>query len=439
MQLFNKFREQIPIEPNQKILLAVSGGIDSMVMMHLFYRLKISCSVAHCNFQLRGQESDDDEAFVRQQASNLYYKIFVSRFETKDYALENHLSIQMAARELRYTWFQKLAQVHQFDFIAVAHNRDDSLETFFINLGRGSGIAGLTGIRPVTCNIIRPLLFATRAEIEAFSKENNISFREDSSNTSDKYLRNYIRHNIIPGFEEVFPRFRESMAQNLEKLNDAYLLYQNQLQFVISEVVRNEGELSYIDIPKLLKTMTPKTILFEILKNYGFSSATVEEIFLVVNATPGKQFKSSSHKVIKDRDCYIISKINQESTDRIYIEEGTSELHQPISLTFEILDKAIEFRIEKNPFMAYLDYDKLEFPLLLRKWHPGDYFMPLGMTGLKKLSDFFIDQKLSLIEKENIWLLTSGEHIAWIVGKRIDDRFKVMENSTRILVISQKV
>jgi tRNA(Ile)-lysidine synthase len=307
------------------------------------------------------------------------------------------------------------------------------METFFINLGRGSGIAGLTGIRPVTGNIIRPLLFASRSDIEKFSKENNIPFREDSSNTSDKYLRNYIRHKIIPGFEEVFPHFRESMAQNLERLNDAYLLYQNQLQSITSEVVRDDGELSYIDIPKLLQTSAPKTVLFEILKNYGFSSATVEEIYLTVNAISGKQFMSATHKIVKDRDCFIISMLKDEGLERFYIEEGTSFVQEPIPLTFEILNKTTDFEIEKKPSMAFLDFDKLEFPLILRKWQSGDYFVPLGMTGLKKLSDFFIDQKLSLIEKENIWLLTSGNHIVWIVGKRIDDRFKVSPDTQKVL------
>jgi tRNA(Ile)-lysidine synthase len=435
MQLFNKFREQIHIEPGQKVLLAVSGGIDSMVMMHLFHRLKISCTIAHCNFQLRGQESDDDEAFVRQQASDLYYKIFVSRFETTEYASENHVSIQMAARELRYTWFQKLVKVHEIDYIAIAHNRDDAMETFFINLGRGSGIAGLTGIRPVTGNIIRPLLFATRTDIESFSKENDIPFREDSSNTSDKYLRNYIRHQIIPDLEEVFPNFRESMAQNLEKINDAFLLYQHSLESFISDVTRIDEKLVYIDIPKLLQTPAPKTILFEILRTYGFSSATVEEIYHLVNAMPGKQFLSTSHKVIKDRDCFIVSKLVHDKQERFYIEDGIANPNLPIALTFEIITKTPQFMIEKNPLIAFLDYDKLEFPLILRKWQPGDYFTPLGMTGMKKLSDFFIDQKLSIIEKENLWLLTSGNHIVWIVGKRIDDRYKVTESTMRILKV----
>ncbi|HEY4784801.1 MAG TPA: tRNA lysidine(34) synthetase TilS [Bacteroidales bacterium] len=436
MSLFEKFKQVIHTVPEKKFLLAVSGGIDSMVMMHLFYRLKSSCAVVHCNFQLRGEESDGDEAFVREQASKLYYKAFVTRFETEEYALENHLSIQMAARELRYTWFEKLLKVHQFDFISVAHNRDDAIETFFINLARGSGIAGLTGMRPTNGNVIRPLLSASRAEIEQYANENGITFREDSSNASDKYLRNYIRHQLIPDFEEAFPHFRETMAQNLEKLNDAYSFYKQAVNDEIDKITRLNEKLLFIDIPQLLTTPASKTVLFEILKNYGFSPATVDEIFNVTRAISGKQFVSATHKLVKDRDCFIVSELENEGNIRYYVDESTKAIENPIHLTLEILDKTMDFLIEKRPTLAFLDYDKLEFPLMLRKWQPGDYFAPLGMNGMKKLSDFFIDQKLSLIDKQNTWLLLSGNHIVWVIGKRIDDRFKVTETTQRILKIS---
>jgi len=441
MQLNEKFKETLHRfgldQPNNKILLAVSGGIDSMVMMYLFSHLKVNCAIAHCNFQLRSNESDDDEAFVREHASKLYFKIFVTRFETEEYAIENHLSIQMAARELRYTWFEKLTKVHQFDYIAVAHTRDDAIETFFINLGRGSGIAGLTGIRPISDKVVRPLLFTSRSDIEKYSKDNQIPFREDSSNASDKYLRNYIRHNIIPGFEEVFPHFRESMAQNLDKLNDAYSLYQQALTDEVSAIIRHDGDHLHIDIQTLLKSKAPKTVLFEILKNYGFSSSTVEEIFSVTHAISGKHFTSSSHKLVKDRECFIVSKLVSDGNLRHYIEEGTVNMEHPVPLSFEIIEKTAEFTIEKDSSSAFLDYNKIEFPLILRKWQSGDYFIPLGMSGMKKLSDFFVDLKLSIIDKENAWLLTSGNRIVWIVGKRIDDRFKITENTAKILRIKQ--
>lgn len=438
MQITEKFKELIDHQElkDKKFLLAVSGGIDSMVMMYLFNSYNTSCSIAHCNFQLRGDESDADETFVREQASKLYYKIFVSRFETKEYAEENHLSIQMAARELRYNWFNKLLKAHQFDYLAVAHNSDDAMETFFINLGRGSGIGGLTGIRPVTGTIIRPLVFTSRSEIEAYATEKQIPHREDSSNASDKYMRNYIRHKIIPAFKEIFPHFRETMAQNLNRLADASFLYSQALQGELANLVHQNNNLIYIDISKLLQTQVPKTILYEILKDYGFSSAMVDDIFHVANAIPGKYFCSATHKLVKDRDYYILSRLETDTQNRFYIEEGTTSIEHPINLRFEELAKAPDFIIEKDSSVALLDFDKIEYPLMLRKWQTGDYFVPLGMTDMKKISDFFIDNKLSVIEKEETWLLTSGNQIVWIVGKRIDNRFKITENTTKLLRIS---
>ena len=437
--LFEKFNSFVKdhkwFTADTKILLAVSGGIDSSVMMHLFHRSGMACAIAHCNFQLRGDESNDDEILMRERAISLNLQIFITRFETSAYAAENHLSIQMAARELRYNWFEKLAAAHNFEYIAVAHNRDDTLETFFINLGRGTGINGLTGIPLVSGNIIRPLLFASRPEIEQYANEHHISFREDSSNASDKYLRNYTRHKIIPVFEEAFPHFKKSLSQSLEKLNDARLLYQFAIDALVKNLVRQEKNLLYIDIPQLLKSPAPKTVLFEILRQYGFSSASVDEIFQLTEAMPGKLFYSSTHKLVKDRQCFIISKLEHEHTAKYYVEEGITVVNHPIHLNFEVFDEDAEFEIEKDSLVAQLDYDKLSFPLILRKWQPGDYFIPLGMKEMKKLSNFFIDIKLSIIDKDNTWLLISGDQIAWIVGKRIDNRFKVTENTKRIVKI----
>ena len=437
--LFEKFNSFVKgqkwFNADSRILLAVSGGIDSSVMMHLFHRSGMACAIAHCNFQLRGDESNDDEIFVCERAASLNLQIFSTRFETSAYAAENHLSIQMAARELRYNWFGKLAVAHHFDYIAVAHNRDDALETFFINLGRGTGINGLTGIPLVSGNIIRPLLFTSRQEIEQYANDHQISFREDSSNASDKYLRNYTRHKIIPVFEEAFPHFKKSLSQSLEKLNDARLLYQFAIDTQVENIVRQEKDFFYIDIPQLLKSPAPKTVLFEILRQYSFSSASVDEIFQLTEAMPGKLFYSSTHKLVKDRQCFIISKPEHEHTAKYYVDEGTTAINHPIHLNFEVFDQDAEFVIEKNSLVALLDYDKLSFPLILRKWQPGDYFIPLGMKEMKKLSNFFIDIKLSIIDKDNTWLLISGDQIAWIVGKRIDNRFKVTESTRKIVKI----
>jgi tRNA(Ile)-lysidine synthase len=441
--LFEKFKsfinEKKLLPANNRVLLAVSGGIDSSVMMHLFYRLGIYCEVAHCNFQLRGNESDGDEAFVREIAARYEFPLFITRFETLEYASENKLSIQMAARELRYTWFRKLAQAHHIEKIAIAHNRDDAMETFFINLGRGRGSAGLTGMRTITDHIVRPLLFASRTEIEQYSRDNDINFREDSSNAEDKYMRNYIRHKILPAFEEIIPHFRDLLTRNMDRLNDAHILYRYALDHIIPSLVSEEKDILYIDIPKLELTPCPKTVLFEILKKYDFLASSIDEIYELFHASAGKQFFSNTHKLIKDRNRFIVSKITTETNTKFYIEDGTASMDFPIPLQFDMIQRPDNFAIDKDPSIAQLDYDKLSFPLILRKWQHGDYFTPLGMNGLKKISDFFIDMKLSLIEKENTWLLLSGNQIVWIIGKRIDNRFKVTDTTQKICVIKECV
>jgi tRNA(Ile)-lysidine synthase len=342
----------------------------------------------------------------------------------------------MAARELRYTWFEKLAKVHHFQWIAVAHNRDDSMETFFINLGRGSGISGLTGISAVSGNIIRPLLFASRNEIAEYAEKNVVKFREDSSNSSDKYLRNYIRHQVIPEFEEVFPKFRETLFQTIGKLSDANEIYRFALQGLTSAMVTSAGKLVEISIPLLKAAPAPKTILYELLKNYGFTSAVIDDIFHSTGSISGKKFFSSTHVVVKDRDKLIVSVTQDVETSRYYIEKDISGITFPIELKFEVIDRTSGFSISRDACHAFLDYDKLSFPLILRKWQQGDYFIPLGMKGMKKISDFFVDQKLSLIDKQNTWILTSADQIVWIAGHRIDDRFKLTDSSGRILKVT---
>lgn len=420
---------------NDKIILAVSGGIDSMTLLWLFAKTSLNCVVAHCNFSLRGEESDGDEAFVKQKAEEYGFPCFCQKFDTTGYAESNKISIQMAARELRYNWFRQLKKETQSSFIAVAHNRDDALETFFINLGRGTGIKGLISIQPKSEDIIRPLLYATRAQITAHSEKYQILFREDSSNKSDKYTRNFIRHKIIPSFEELYPAFRDTAAANIDKLNDISQLYDYSLKELIPKVFSRGKSESVINIQSLLKCPAPKTILFEILNEFGFTSPSIAEIFESCQSISGKQFFSTTHSLIKDRDTFIIVKTEKPGSEKFYIDDFNAPLTFPVQLEFLRSAKDENFEIIKDAHIAFLDFEKIEAPVILRKWQTGDYFIPLGMKGMKKVSDFFIDQKMSLVEKNNTWLLTSGKEVMWIVGSRIDNRFKVTEQTKEVLKI----
>lgn len=312
------------------------------------------------------------------------------------------------------------------------------METFFIQLGRGTGIAGLTGISSKSGNIFRPLLFATRAEIDQYAKENNIPYREDSSNKSDKYLRNYLRHNIIPEFTNAFPNFKKSFSRTLDNIGEAYQLYKATVDNKIKSIVEYRGDFIYINIPKLQQLQVPKTILFEIIRQYGFSSSMINEIFQAGYTQSGKKFYSQTHILIKDRNHYIISVIKDDNEKRIYIEDDCISIIYPLKLKFEIIEHVNFERLVNSAEIAQIDFDKLVFPLILRKWQFGDYFIPLGMKGMKKLSDFFIDIKLSLAEKEATWILTSNTQIVWIAGKRIDDRFKITDNTRKIYKITSE-
>ena len=416
------------LTPGSKVLAAVSGGIDSMVMLHLLHDASVNITAAHCNFGLRGDESNLDEDFVKTETEKLGVECRVKHFDTSAYAAQNSLSIQMAARELRHRWFQELTEHEGFDAVAIAHNRDDRIETLFINLARGTGIHGLSGIRPTNGKIIRPLLFASRNEIEAYAKTRGIAFREDSSNKSDKYARNYIRRHVIPGMEQFFAGMRQSMERSMEHFSEVELFYNEAIERYKKQVVSEKDDLLYIDLQSLYQSPSPPTLLYEILKPYGFANSIAAEICRDAKSfvSSGKQFFSHTHRLVHDRKSLILQKIEKEPQhDEYLIDEHTTEIETPIRLKIEKFDKYPEFTPDSNPNIAYLDGDKLQFPLVLRKWKHGDKFRPLGMKNMKKLSDFFIDAKLSLIEKEQRYVLVSGEQIAWIVGMRIDDRFKI--------------
>ncbi len=430
-------KNQQLFEPDTEILLTVSGGIDSVFMLHLFYECNFDFSIAHCNFKLRGDESDKDEQFVKQLAERYACAFYIKSFDTETYAEENNLSIQMAARELRYDWFEEIREKNNYDYIAIAHNLDDLIETFFINLIRGTGLKGLTGIKSKTNKIIRPILFAQRNEIIEYCSKKNISYREDSSNISTKYLRNKIRHEVIPLFKEINPSITETIIQNTIRFAHAEKIYSDTINQIKKIFVFKDADDYYINIQKLLeKGELKKTILFEILTEFNFSNKIIDDIVLSLDGTSGKKFFSSTHRLLRDREFLIVSPIKDKKENLYYIDEGSKEIKHPIHLKFSVVDNNDSFEITKDKLIAYIDYDKVEFPLLLRKWHKGDYFQPFGLPHFKKLSDFFVDNKFSINEKENTWILASGEKIIWVIGYRIDDRFKIISNTKKILIIN---
>jgi tRNA(Ile)-lysidine synthase len=403
-------------------------------MLALLHEAKVNCAVAHCNFGLRGDESEQDETFVRKIAGEMRLPIHVERFPATDDAKAKGISIQMAARELRYRWFDELAGQYGYDHIAIAHNRNDRIETLFINLARGTGIHGITGMKPQNGKIIRPLLFASRDEIAAYAQEYRIAFREDSSNTGDKYVRNYIRHHLIPGLENYFPGFQQTMERDMDNFTGVEFFYNEAIERYKKNTCKTNGDTLEISIPALLESPSPSALLYEIIKPFGFSNAAVSSILSKKHGS-GQQFFSKSHRLLRNRQSLIIKPSDNNKLREYFIEECSGDIFSPVRLHVNIFDKRPGFTIPADPDIACLDYSRLQFPLSLRKWLPGDSFYPLGMKGVKKLSDFFIDNKLSVIDKENIWLLTSAGEIVWITGLRIDDRFKITGNTKRIVKI----
>lgn len=418
----------------KKLLLAVSGGIDSMVLVDVFKQLGYNISIAHCNFGLRAEESNGDENFVRSIASVNNIEIFVNNFNTKSYSSLNKVSIQIAARELRYTWFTKLMDEHGFDYLLTAHHLDDSAETFLINFTRGTGIEGLLGIPQQNGKIIRPLLPFTRSEIEGYAKDNNIQWREDSSNASDKYLRNKLRHHVLPLLKELNPSFAQSFTQTLENLQQVHALANDAAKMVYNHVVNEDGNRKNIALDSLLRYDNYKAYLFSWLQPYGFTAW--DDIYALVTAQAGKFVTSASHRLLKDRELLILEPIKSTPGDTFEINLGIENTTLPIELKLDLVQDRIE-NPTKN--ILFVDKELIKFPLFVRKWQGGDYFYPLGMNGQrKKVSKFFKDEKMSLTEKEDTWLLCSDDDIVWVVGHRADHRFKVTTQTTQILKIEFK-
>ena len=429
------FRQHLEINldflQDSRLLLAISGGLDSVVLAHLCHKLDLKVSFAHCNFNLRGAESDADEDFVLDLSEDLELEIFIESFETEVYAKEAGISIQMAARELRYNWFSELAEQLHFDYILTAHHADDNLETFLINLTRGTGLEGLTGIPEVSDRIVRPLLPFSRETLEKYAVAEHIQWREDSSNASTKYLRNKLRHDIIPILKEINPQLLHNFQTTISNLQDSQDLVEDAVLKVQKKVVEVADNQIKLNIKKIKKLSNPKAYLYQLLQDFNFTAWY--DVVSLLDAQSGKQVFSSTHRLLKDRDFLLLSELDSASEDTsILILKEDREVKTSVGhLFFDQVDAISE--TSKNTM--YADADQLKYPLTLRKWEEGDVFYPLGMKGKKKLSKYFKDEKLSLIDKENVWILFSEEEVVWILGKRPDDRFKVTANTTNILKI----
>ncbi|MDR0972244.1 MAG: tRNA lysidine(34) synthetase TilS [Bacteroidales bacterium] len=415
------------------ILLAVSGGIDSMVMCHLFKESGYKFAIAHCNFHLREEESNRDAEFVTKYAKENKIKLHKIDFDTYGYMHKNNKSLEMAARELRYNWFYSLLDEFNYAFVATGHHADDSIETFFINLIRGTGIAGLHGILEKVNRVIHPLLFTNRDEIKEYREQNNISFVEDSTNNENKYTRNRIRNQLIPLLKDISPSINRTILKEIERFKETEKIFRSIIDREKSNLIEREEGYIKISIEKLKKLEPINIYLYEILSEFDFNESSISSIKEAFDETSGKQFFSETHRLIKDRHYLLIAPIKKEGLVEEYsIQEEQTKLINPINIQIETLKDLSFIKIPKEKNIAMFDLDKLSFPLTLRKWRNGDAFFPYGMKTEKKISDFYRDLKYSLIDKETQWLLCSEGNIIWVVGQRIDERYKITNKTKNI-------
>lgn len=461
IQRFTKFvTNNALFSKDSRILLTVSGGIDSVVMADIFHKAGFSFGIAHCNFGLRGKESDMDENFTAKLAVKYKVPFYTKHFDTKAFSVLHKISVQMAARELRYQWFEEIRASQKFDCIATAHHLDDQAETFIINLVRGTGISGLHGILPVQGFVVRPLLFAYRKDITCYATENGISYREDSSNLEEKYLRNKIRHKIIPQLEELNPEFRKTISSEISILREWEKIGRKEIHRIIKGLIKKQKGITILDLAALNKTSAPGLFAWEILSEFGFNADAVSGIMGHSGESSGITFLSPAYRAVMNRNTLIIDPLggkNQLSiagqspgpgldnsvegksggeikdlTNRL-ISEKTKRISNPLGLKISLIDYVKNKIIPTGREFASLDYDKLEFPLEIRKWKPGDNFHPFGMRGKKKVSDLLIDEKVALNDKEQTYVLCSSGKIAWVIGRRIDQRFSVTSKTIKIL------
>lgn len=439
--------EQKLFEPSEKVLLTVSGGKDSMAMLDLFCGAnrsdgRFQFAVAHCNFQLRGKDSDDDQIFVENLCKAKKVVFHTKTFETKTYAKKNKVSIEMAARTLRYEWFESIRQELNFDYIATAHHLNDSIETVLLNLTKGTGISGLKGISAKKGHIIRPMLFASRKEIDDYVTKKGLSWKEDSSNASNDYQRNLIRNEVVPLLKKINPNLDETFARNLERFHSLEADFRKNISHFKTTVMREENGIFFLKIANIKQWQSANYYLEELLKEFDFNYFQSKEIFNSLDGLSGKMFYSENFTLLKDREDLVISPpLLSEQTKSIIIslEESNKEM------TFDYFDNIIKFTVlnieeidtnfERNSAILFADFDKITFPITLRKWREGDWFIPLGMNGKKKISDFLIDKKISLNRKKCIFLLTSQDATIWIINHRSDNRFKLTPTTKKVLKV----
>ncbi len=446
MGLLNSFRQYIEanrlVGDDDRILLTVSGGVDSMVMLTLFVECGYSVGVAHCNFQLRGEESDEDAILVEKTAQRYGLAHYSKRFDTTEEIERSGESMEMVARRLRYEWFNTLCQEHNYTSIAVAHHADDSIETFFINLLRGTGLRGLTGISSQVGKVVRPLTFASRKEILEYAVANHIKFREDSSNRSTKYLRNKIRLGLIPRIKEIKPKFSALMGENISHLTNAQIFIDQAIELIKERVVESQGGIDTIFVDRIDAHLPLQFVIYQLLNSqYGFKGDVITKLYnALVDSSQGKRFYSRDYVAYIDRGNVVVTRIEEGDSCEIEVVDGTLRSYCGNSvLLYESIDIDLLESFNAPENIALLDANKLTFPLTLRRWSEGDSFIPFGMQGHKKVSDYLIDDKVSLPEKGRQFVLVSGSEIVWLVGRRIDDRYRITDSTESVLRITKEI
>lgn len=421
------------LSKDSKVIVGLSGGPDSMVLIHILLQLGYECIAAHCNFHLRGEASDEDAEFVNKWCEEQNVPLNTISFDTQAYASQKKISIEMAARNLRYNWFETIRKEHKADAIAIAHHQDDSVETILINLIRGTGIKGLTGIPNKNNYIVRPLLSISRSEIIEYLIKNKIPYVTDHTNEEDIYTRNTLRLKVLPILETINPSVKKSIITTSHNLQEAEKIYNNYIADVLPSVFKK----NHINIEQLKRTFSPQSILFEILAPLGFTPSVIEDVSNNLDSIPGKVYLSKEYRLLKDREHLIISEIETKEfeNEMFLIYPDSQVLKTPFSMSIRKEKYDSDFKIQKRHTILQIDFDKLSFPLTLRKWKKGDWFIPFGMTGKKKLSDFFTDNKFNLIEKEATWVLTSEKEIVWIINHRVDNRFRITNTTKSVFIV----